>query len=215
VKLEPPLNPVSDATADRREVTETEAAALVTRYQTGEAEALSLLQERLGRAIGSMLRRYRTVELPSTLTYQDLTQQSWVILAELVRRWRPPGSFLAYFFRSFPREVDRYLVRARPGRRTRHASVIAVPHDELVAAAGRVAGHDPFADRSAAGIDEIASLPAQQRAVLVLRTMEGSTFDAIGQKLHLSRASAHRIYRRAIARLALEISRDQPGRPPR
>ena len=154
-----------------------------------------------------MLRHYRAAQLPSTVTPQDLTQQSWVILADLAGRWRPSGSFLAYFFRSFPREVDRFVLHSRPGRRTKQAHVVAVPHDELLGTADRMPGPDPFADRSASWVDEIVSLPVQQRTALLLRTMDGSSFDAIGRALHVSRASAHRLYRRAVARLAIELNR--------
>ena len=189
------------------EVTEAEASALVLRYQAGDAAALELLHARLGRAIGKALRRYRAAQLPSTVTRQDLTQQSWVILAELAHRWRPSGSFLAYFFRSFPRQVEHYLQRSRPGRRTKQAHVVAVPHDELLDAAASLPARDPFAESAVAWTDEIASLPAEQRIALMLRTMEGSSFDAIGRTLHVSRASAHRLYRRAVARLAIELTR--------
>lgn len=196
-----------EGTSAHDEVTEAEASALVKRYQAGEAEALALLHARLTRAIATALRRYRGAQLPSTVAPQDLTQQSWIILAELARRWRPTGSFLAYFFRSFPHEVERYLQRSRPGRLTRQVHVIAVPHDELLGTASKLAGRDPFTDSAADWTDEIASLPPDQRAALVLRTMEGSSFDAIGRILHVSRASAHRLYRRAVARLAFQVTR--------
>src|SRR5437660_90411 len=161
------------------EVTEVEASDLVKRYQQGEAAALELLHARLGRAMARPLRRYHPAQLPSTVTRQDLTQQSWVILAELARRWHPTGSFLAYFFRSFPREVERFVQRSHPGRRTKQTQVIAVPHDELLGAADKIAAGDPFADRALAWTDEIASLPPQQQAALTLRTIEGRTFDSI------------------------------------
>ena len=209
--MRPDDDPIeAKAAASRRtpegpdEVSEFEAASLVLRYQGGDSEALELLHGRLGRIIGKMLRRYRATQLPSTVAPQDLTQQSWVIVAELARRWRPTGSFLAYFFRSFPREVERYLVHARPNRRTKQVQVIAIPHDELLGAAEKLVARDAFTDR-AAWTDEIASLPVEQRVALLLRTMEGRSFDAIGQTLHVSRASAHRIYRRAVARLAVEF----------
>jgi RNA polymerase sigma factor (sigma-70 family) len=191
----------------RGEITEAEVAPLVLRYQDGEAEALELLHARLARPIGAALRRYRADQLPSTVTRQDLTQESWVIVAELARRWRPSGSFLAYFFRSFPREVERYLKRSRPGRRTKQAHVVAVPHDELLVTAGRLPAREPYAEQTLMWTDEIASLPDQQRIALVLRTIEGSSFDTIGQTLRVSRASAHRLYRRAVARLAIEFTR--------
>jgi RNA polymerase sigma factor (sigma-70 family) len=189
------------------EVTEDEVRSLVVRYQGGEIEALELLHARLARPIGAALRRYRAPDLPSTVTRQDLTQQSWIIVAELARRWRPSGSFLAYFFRSFPREVERFLTRSRPGRRTKQAQVVAVPHDELLGVASQLAAGEPSTEQTLAWTAEIASLPDQQRIALVLRTINGSSFDAIGQSLHVSRASAHRLYRRAVARLAFELTR--------
>jgi RNA polymerase sigma factor (sigma-70 family) len=189
------------------EVSETEASALVKRYKAGEAEALALLHDRLARAMGKMLRRYRSSDLPSTVTRQDLTQQSWVIVAELACRWRPSGSFLAYFFRTFPHEIERYLQRSRLSRRTKRVQVTAVPHDELLGSAARLAARDPFVDQMTSWTDEIAALPAEQRAALMLRTVEGSSFEVIGRTLHVSRASAHRLYRRAVARLATEVVR--------
>jgi RNA polymerase sigma factor (sigma-70 family) len=189
------------------EVTDGEVTALVLRYQAGETQALELLHVRLARPIGAALRRYRSDQLPSTVTRQDLTQQTWVILAELARRWQPSGSFLAYFFRSFPREVERYLKRTRPGRRTKQAQVIAVPHDELLGAAASIPAREPYAEQMLPLTDEIASLPDQQRIALMLRTIEGSSFDAIGRTLRVSRASAHRLYRRAVARLAIELTK--------
>ena len=189
------------------EVIEAEASSLVLRYQAGEAEALWLLHDRLGRAIGSILRRYGKAPLPSTVTSQDLAQQSWVVLAELARRWRPSGSFLAYFFRSFPREIERYIQRSRPNRRTKQTQMIGVPHDELMGTAAELVAPAAFADQ-AAWAEEIASLPAPQRVALLLHAMEGSSFDAIGATLNVSRASAHRLYRRAVARLAVEFAGD-------
>jgi RNA polymerase sigma factor (sigma-70 family) len=189
------------------EVSEAEASALVTRYQAGEAEALALLHARLARAMGKMLRRYRSSDLPSTVSRQDLTQESWIIVAELAGRWRPSGSFLAYFFRSFPHQMERYLQRSRLSRRTKQVQVTAVPHDELLGSAARLAAREPLVDQMGSWADEIAALPAEQRTALMLHTVEGSSFDVIGRTLHVSRASAHRLYRRAVARLATEVVR--------
>ena len=188
------------------EVSEADASELVLRYQAGDADALRVLHDRLGRAIASILRRYRAAQLPPTVTAQDLAQQSWVVLAELAARWRPSGSFLAYFFRSFPREMARYLQRSHPNRRTKQTHVFAIPHDELLGAADKLVVRDAVGDATWA--DEIAALPPEQRAALLLHTVEGSTFDAIGAALNVSRASAHRLYQRAVARLAVQLTRD-------
>ena len=141
-----PIEPTTERGSIHEEVVEVEAAALVGRYQDGETGALEVLHGRLERAIRKLLGRYELAQLPSTVTYQDLTQQGWVVLAEVAFRWRPTGRFLAYFFRSFPHEMDRYLTHARSGRHTQKVQVVGVPHDELDALLGeQVAYYRPRA----------------------------------------------------------------------
>ena len=202
-----PIEPTTERGSIHEEVVEVEAAALVGRYQDGETGALEVLHGRLERAIRKLLGRYELAQLPSTVTYQDLTQQGWVVLAEVAFRWRPTGRFLAYFFRSFPHEMDRYLIHARSGRRTQQVQVVGVPHDELVGSIERMTGRVSGVERSEPGLEQLASLPVEQRAAVVMRSVDGRSFDEIARALNVSRASAHRIYRRGIARLALELAR--------
>ena len=95
---------------------EVKAADLVARYQRGQLGALADLYRFLEPAIRTGERRYRSINLPTSLTRQDISQQCWIILADLARRWhpRPRGSFLAYFFRTFPHRLQQFVHRARP-----------------------------------------------------------------------------------------------------
>ena len=79
-----PIEPTTERGSIHDEVVEVEAAALVGRYQDGETGALEVLHRRLERAIRKLLGRYELAQLPSTVTYQDLTQQGWVVLAAVV-----------------------------------------------------------------------------------------------------------------------------------
>src|SRR5437867_6547108 len=88
---------------------EVETAALARRYQTGDPKALRLLYARLEVTMLSVLLHYQSSRPPSALTFEQLERQGWVVLAELAQRWRPPLSFLAYFYRSFPTAIARYL----------------------------------------------------------------------------------------------------------
>jgi len=194
----------------RHEVTEVEAAALVVRYQAGDTEALARLHGRLDHAIASFLRRYRLSDLPAPVSPHDLTQQSWIILAEIATRWRPRGSFLAYFFRSFPREVQRYVQRARPTQRTRQAQLVTLPHDDLIDQADRLEGEGGPTEAAVLWRIELASLSPRLRAAFLLRSVDGCDFLTIGRALGVSRATAHRLYRSALAQLEVILDLTHP-----
>jgi RNA polymerase sigma factor (sigma-70 family) len=192
----------------RSPVTEPEAAALVVRYQDGDPEALALLHDRLGAIILSVLRPYRTVMLPSAMTYQDVVQQTWVILAELAERWQPHGSFLAYFFRSFPRALRRYVTVAGAHRGSKHARVISVPYDELLRAADALGGLHQEPEQLL-WRQQVGGLPVDQRVALTMHVLDGESFETIGRTLGISRASAHRLYRRALESVGQTLSEER------
>ncbi len=198
-----PCEPVGSRAQERprHEVTEAEAAALVVSYQGGDTESLARLHGRLDHAIASFLRRYRLSDLPAPISPHDLRQQSWIILAEIATRWRPRGSFLAYFFRSFPREVQRYVQRASPTRQTRQAQVVIVPHDDLIGQADRLEGEGGATEAAVLWRMELDSLSPRLRTALLLRSVDGCDFLTIGRVLGVSRATAHRLYRSALAQL--------------
>jgi RNA polymerase sigma factor (sigma-70 family) len=185
-------------------VTDAEAIELVLHYQAGEPAALEALYARLRPAVLALLRPYRTAALPGTLAPQDVTQQSWVVLAELASRWRPQGSFLAYFFRSFPRRMRRYVRQAGSSRTTRAVKLVSLPHDELVGQVDRALA-EPAADAALGWLEPLGELPPEQRVAVALRILEERDFASIGQVLHVSRATAHRLYRQALKQLAADV----------
>lgn len=197
-------------TADGREphvpFDEGRALDLVARYRDGQQDALADLYRFLEPAIRSGLRRYRSADLPTSLSFQDVSQQCWVILADLARRWRPRGSFLAYFFRTFPHALQRFVHAARPQRR---AVEMMVPHDEVMAAA-ELREADPVWETRSIWDDALAGLSAPERQVFVLHSVEGQSLASISQAIGVSRATANRLYRRALGRLSNEI--DAPDR---
>ncbi len=174
------------------------AVELVERFQRGEAQVLSELHARLGPAMGALLRTYRSSRLPSAITVQDLQQQSWIILSELAGRWKPRGSFLAYFFRSFPHMVGRYVQVHRRSAGIAHEDAIRVAEARGPYGA---APEPPFAEPEALGGLGLERLSGVEQAVFAMRAVDHEPFEVIGTRLGVTRASANRIYRRAHARL--------------
>jgi RNA polymerase sigma factor (sigma-70 family) len=187
---------------EHERVSEEEASALVLAYQRGEPDSLARLHERVGAIIGSFVYRYSPTSLPAPVTLQDLSQQSWIILAELASRWRPSGSFLAYFFRSFPRELYRYVLRASASRRSGNVQMISLPYDDLVGELDRLQAAQAPDEQGTSWDEALVRLPPRERAVFLLRVEEGQDFEAVGHSLGISRSSAYRLYRRAVAQLA-------------
>lgn len=176
-------------------------SALAERYQQGDGAALARLHEALLPAIAGTLARYgRRGGFPSSITTEDLAQQTWVILADLARRWKPSGCFLSYFLRSFAREIHRFYGRAMPNRRTRTAQMLTLPHDDLLTALDRRPRVDP-AEEPGPLTDALMTLPPDQRVALALHVVEGFDYQEIGAALGVSRATAHRLCQRAVAAL--------------
>jgi RNA polymerase sigma factor (sigma-70 family) len=198
IKWRPPVIETLAGQSLHQPVQDEDAIALVQRYQQGETTALEILHEQLEPIIHATLRGYRDAELPSTLTLQDVKQQCWVILAEIAARWRPQGSFLAYFFKCFPRAVQRYVEGTRPNRRTRLVQVLSLPHDELLNRLAEQAPSTPSPTDPTAWPSALGQLPPNQRSAFVLRVTEGKSFAAIAQEVGLSESSARRLYYQAL-----------------
>lgn len=174
-------------------------SALAARYRSGDLSALEPLYNRLAPAIGGALGRYRSSALPPALSARDVEQQSWVALAEIARRWRPGGSFLGYFLRTFPREIRRYVLRASSHRRTRAVELLSVPHDEVIRKLDHTAARDPDPEDAIWWEQCLGALPPDERLAVTLRVLGGWDFAAIGEALRIRPASAHRMVRRALA----------------
>ncbi len=117
---------------------------LAAAYRAGQASSLADLHAALWPVIrGSLIRAARLRPLPAPLETDDLAQQSWLLLADLVGRWRPEqGPFVAYVGGAFPWALRRYLRSQAADRRSRKIRVYSAEHADLVARADEHAGAD-------------------------------------------------------------------------
>ena len=181
----------------------------ICRFRGGDPDALATLYAELEPAIRAVLRRYRVLSLPSSIGAEDLRQQTWIILSELALRWQPRGSFIGYFLRSFPRELRRYVVRARLDRGS-SIQVMSLPHPDLVDLADRSPGGSLEPD-TIPWSHHLGLMPDRERAVFLLRALDGLEFAIIGRAVGVSRAAAHRLFSKACARLSAVTREEEPG----
>ena len=176
--------------------------SLARRFQRGDQAALEPLYHAVQPVLRAALHRGARRGLPEALQAADLDQQSWLILAELTRRWEPrPGvPFSAYLGRTFPWALARYLRAQSPARRARSAQVYAQPHDRVVAALDDAPEDDSRAwDDNIYCAELLNALDPQARAALWLHAVEQRSFTDVAHLLGLPRATAYDLYRRALA----------------
>jgi hypothetical protein len=108
-----------------------EPSRLALLFQAGDLSVLTALYQSVRVYMVPVFARYREQQetgsgrLPATLGMEDLTQESWLIVAELAQRWRSElGSFAAYVRVTFPWSVARYIRRNSPSRRSRNVVVL-------------------------------------------------------------------------------------------
>jgi RNA polymerase sigma factor (sigma-70 family) len=171
-----------------QQIREEDVAALVRRFQAGETAALGALYETLAPAVRGTIRGYRGAALPPAVSLQDVVQQSWLVVAEVARGWESRGAFLAYFFRTFPRRLARYVRRAE-----RQSQMAAGEVAEAAPAYELVESDWPT---------ELDQLSQPERTAFLLRALERRSFEGIGLELGVSRVAAARLYRRARTTLA-------------
>jgi RNA polymerase sigma factor (sigma-70 family) len=146
--------------------------------------------------------RDRPGALPATLERNDLLQESWLILANLARRWRPTSSFAAYFRASFPWALARYVRRHSPSRRARGVLVLGAEHPDVQEQIDLQAGADGREwDHDLAWAERLEHLTEGERAVLLLHLADQRPFSDVAQALQLTRPAAYRLYRRALKRV--------------
>jgi DNA-directed RNA polymerase specialized sigma24 family protein len=183
---------------------------LARAYQQGDHAALEPLWSALRPIWRAELARYQRFPamLPAGLSIVDLEQQTWVILAELARRWDPTlGQFGGYFRVSFPFEVARYVRHHSPNRRSKRVRIFSAEATVGVqlAVAG-VAGEDGRDWDSELIADELlAPLGDRQRAVMEQHTLEGLTFTEVGERCAISRLAAFRAFVSARKLLAAAV----------
>ncbi|MHB1414479.1 MAG: RNA polymerase sigma factor, partial [Chloroflexota bacterium] len=164
---------------------------LAVRAKEGDKAALAALYDHLRPAMARTVGRCRGATGWGLLEGEDLLQEGYLILSDLVRRWPGQGQFGAWFNCLFPLGIVDY----RRGRlQWDGPAVESLPQAELVdlvesQAAGSVTEDptDPLLCR-----ELLALLPEGHRQVLCWRYFDGLTFREIERVHGLAAASAQR-----------------------
>lgn len=157
----------------------------------GDPAAYAALYARLGRP----LLRVAAAMLGRGAEAEDAVHDVFVALARGREKLRQVEDLDAYVFASLRHEVFARMERRRMERR--HLERIAAARDELVAPP-EVAEHDALATA-------LATLPVEQREVIVLKVDAGLTFAQIAQVLRISPNTAASRYRYAIEKLRRKL----------
>lgn len=188
---------------DGRAAREWRVSMLALRYRSGDPGALGELYEALRGAIVAAIRPHATEpwRLPAGVETEDLYQQAYVELAELVRDWDPNrrANFVPYFLRSFPWRIDHYLRSQSSARRTALHRVVSTPHDllmERIERSGDQDGRD-WDDAIASG-EMLRRLPERCRRVVQLHLIQGLPFVEVARIMGIGRSTAHDAYKRAM-----------------
>src|SRR5207253_1452416 len=89
------------------------------------------------------------------------------------------------------------------------ARVVSVPYDELLRATDAQGGLHQESEQLF-WRQQVGGLPPDQRVALTMHVLDDESFEAIGHALGISRASAYRLYRRALASLGQELADERP-----
>lgn len=183
------------------------ANALALAHQNGQKEALPALIELLRPLMRAALFPYfrGSLALPAALDLADLSQQSWLILDTLARRWDPAGGdFPAYVRVTFLWEVWRYVRTLSPARRARTVRVDNVQHDTLLDRIDDHTGVDGrLWDDQLIALEMLSELDPIARWVLLLHVLAEQPFHDVARALKLTQAGVYRAYRRALDQLRL------------
>jgi DNA-directed RNA polymerase specialized sigma24 family protein len=180
------------------------ADRLAHRYQQGDRAALAALHAAVEPVLRAAIARVARQSLPAALQLADLHQESWLLLAELARRWRPrPGiPFAAYLGRVFPWALARYLRSQAPARRSRTHAEYSWTHARLLAALDlRAAPTDGDWDIALDCAALLAQIEPWARAAVWLHVVECRPFAEVARLLGVPRATAFDLYRRGLASL--------------
>ena len=160
-------------------------AELIPRLRAGDASALTAAFER--HATGLLRLAYRlTGSQPDA---QDLVQDLFVGLPEALARYEERGQFGAWLRRIVVRMA---LMRRRTSQRTQESALELAP--EVLARP-----HEPTDRMTLTAL--LAQLPEDQRAVVVLRTLEGYSHAEVAELLGIRRNTVEVRFHRAMGRL--------------
>src|SRR4051794_1749392 len=170
---------------------------LVSTAKDGDERAFEVLYERHSPAI---LRYCRSL-LRSTQEAEDVKQEVFVLAISALRRGAEPDAFRPWLYRVAHNASMSHLRMRRP--------VLVADNGVLV---GPVAAAEPvqhYREELRQLLDDIGTLPDVQRGALLLREMDGFSYEQVGEVLGLSRSTVRAtIFRARRTLLGLAEARD-------
>ncbi|HEY8446760.1 MAG TPA: sigma-70 family RNA polymerase sigma factor [Thermomicrobiales bacterium] len=201
VPISPPLLPLLPSHGPIPDDVDAALTVAAISAQRGDIAARNALYFALEPKIGRIVRRCaaRLRCRPGALIEpDDIAQEAFVLLADLIARWPGHGSFVAYFLVAFPRELH------HAARRSLRGLSLNVPEDEAKTSLS-VEDESANAETIALVEDLIARLDRFDREILVRRGRDGDSFTAIARDLGVSRRTVHRRWSRLRSELRLAL----------
>jgi RNA polymerase sigma factor (sigma-70 family) len=182
---------------------ERRASALALRYRLGDLSVLGELFAELAPFITRTIRPHYTGPnlLPPAISPEDLYQQAYVELAEMVLEWEPGrrANFAPYFLRAFPWRINHYLRSQTPARRTARLQMLSTPHDVLMRQIAERPGLDGRDwDSSLAWTELLSRLPELSRRVVQLHVLHGLSFAKVAVRMGISRSTIYDTFKHAM-----------------
>src|SRR3954452_2884370 len=147
---------------------------LVATAKDGDERAFETLYERHAPAI---LRYCRSI-LRSTQEAEDVKQEVFVLAISALRRGAEPDAFRPWLYRVAHNACMSHLRVRRP--------VLVADHGVLVGPAVAAEPVDGHCEELRQLLDDIGRLPDVQRGALLLREMDGFSYEQVGEVLGLS-----------------------------
>jgi RNA polymerase sigma-70 factor (ECF subfamily) len=155
----------------------------MSRYQSGDGEAVEILVRRLSPALW----RYLSSPFLTTTDTEDLLQDCWMRIHRARHTYRPDEPLLPWIY-AIARHARLDAYRSRR-RREAKETLTGVPPDRPDRAAA--AGTDGFAEL-------LEKLPERQREVLIMLKVSGMTVDEVARATASTpgavKQTAHRAY---------------------
>ena len=189
--------------------TEAREEELVSAAQSGSAEAFEALFRRYRDRIAAYVRS----SVRDDGRTEDLVQEIFFSAHSRLSSLDHPGAFRTWLY-----QIARNACLDEARRRSRQEDLI-LGWDEFPPPDERIVIHNHDADRALSQKEELADLtqaldglPQSQHDALVLRELEGMSYDEIGRRMRLSRHAVESVLFRARRGLRGEYSDIQTGR---
>ena len=196
------MKPVMAAAAASTEAREEE---LVASAQAGNADAFEALFRRYRDRISSFVR----ASVRDEGRTEDLVQEIFFSAHSSLSTLAHPRAFRSWLY-----QIARNACLDEARRRSRQDELI-LGWEEFPPPDERIVVHNQSADRALSQKEELANLtqaldglPQSQHDALVLRELEGMSYDEIGRRMRLSRPAVESVLFRARRGLKGEYSRD-------